>query len=106
MAEPLGGGGRASATTIVTLGGQDLKRSIRVYEAGIGLPRVRYEPETVAFFELGGAGLARFPRGELAKDAGVSGAGEGFRGVSLARLLGSSREVDAFLECAVQAAPR
>ncbi len=101
--DPLGGGTVASATTIVTLGVQDLKRSIRFYEAGIGFQRVHYEPETIAFFDLGGAQLALFPRNELAEDAGVSGIGEGFRGVSVARFLGSSQEVDAFLERAVQA---
>ncbi|UCF21137.1 MAG: VOC family protein [Gemmatimonadota bacterium] len=93
----------ASTATIVTLGVRDLKRSIRFYETGIGLQRVPYEPETIAFFDLGGAQLALFPRNELAEDAGVSGIGEGFRGVSLARFLGSSQEVDAFLERAVQA---
>jgi hypothetical protein len=93
----------ASTTTTVTLGVQDLKRSIRFYETGIGLPRVPYEPETIAFFDLGGAQLALFPRNELAEDAGVSGIGEGFSGITLARFLDSSQEVAAFLERAVQA---
>jgi catechol 2,3-dioxygenase-like lactoylglutathione lyase family enzyme len=93
----------ASTTTIITLGVRDLKRSIHFYETGIGLPRIPYDPETIAFFELGGAQLALFPRGELAEDAGVSGIGEGFPGVSLARFLGSSRDVDAFLERALRA---
>ncbi len=61
MPGPLQGGGTvASTTTIVTLGVQDLKRSIRFYEAGIGFQRVPYEPETIAFFDLGGAQLALF----------------------------------------------
>ena len=64
-----------------------------------------YPPQSCdfAFFDLGGAQLALFPRNELAEDAGVSEIGEGFRGVSLARFLDSSQEVDAFLERAVQA---
>ena len=88
--------------TIVTLGVQDLKRSNRFYEA-LGLPRVPYESETIAFFDLGDAQLALFPRHALAEDAGVSPSGEGFRGVTLARFVTSSTEVRAFLERAVQA---
>jgi catechol 2,3-dioxygenase-like lactoylglutathione lyase family enzyme len=93
----------ATTPTIVTLGVQDLRRSIRFYEAGLGLPRVPYEPETIAFFDLAGAQLALFPRHALAEDAGVSSSGEGFRGVALSRFLGSSEEVRAFLDRAVQA---
>ena len=92
-----------STTTIVTLGVQDLKRSIRFYEVGIGLLRVPYDPETIAFFDLGGAQLALFPCDELAEDAGVSSAGEGFSRVTLARIVSSSGEVDAFLGRAVGA---
>lgn len=92
--------------TIVTLGVRDLKRSIRFYEAGLGLPRVPYDPETVAFFNLGGAQLALFPRQALAEDAGVQPAGEGFAGITLARFVASSREVTAFLDRAVQAGAR
>lgn len=93
----------ASTTTMVTLGVQDLKLSIRFYEAGMGLPRVPYDPETIAFFDLGGAQLALFPRDELAEDAGVSPSGEGFCGVTLARTVSSSEEVAALLDRAVQA---
>ncbi len=93
----------ASTTTIVTLGVQDLQRSIRFYEAGIGLLRVPYDPETIAFFDLGSAQLALFPRHALAEDAGVSPLGEGFPGVTLARFVSSSQEVAAFLNRAVQA---
>ena len=92
-----------STTTIVTLGVQDLRRSIRFYEVGTGLVRVPYDPETIAFFDLGGAQLALFPRDELAEDAGVSSAGEGFSRVTLARFVSSSKEVDAFLGRAVDA---
>ena len=91
---------------IVTLGVQDLRRSIRFYESGLGFPRVPYQPETIAFFDLGGAQLALFPRGALAEDAGVPGSGEGFSGVTLARFASSSKEVSAFLERAIQAGAR
>ncbi len=93
----------ASTTTIVTLGVQDLQRSIRFYEVGIGLLRVPYEAETIAFFDLGDAQLALFPRQALAQDAGVSSLGEGFPGVTIARFVSSSEEVTAFLDRAIRA---
>ena len=93
----------ASTATIVTLGVQDLERSVRFYEAGIGLRRVPYDPATIAFFDLGGAQLALFPRHALAEDAGVSPLGEGFPGITLARFVSSSEEVAAFLDRAVEA---
>jgi catechol 2,3-dioxygenase-like lactoylglutathione lyase family enzyme len=99
----LGGEAVATTPTIVTLGVQDLKRSIRFYEAGLAFPRVPYEPETIAFFDLGGAQLGLFPRDALAEDAGVSPAGEGFSGVTLSRFVASSEEVRAFLDRAVRA---
>jgi catechol 2,3-dioxygenase-like lactoylglutathione lyase family enzyme len=92
-----------ATTTIVTLGVRDLQRSIRFYAAGLGLSRVPYEPETIAFFDLGGTQLALFPRQALAEDAGVPSLGEGFPGVTLARFVDSSEEVRAFLARAVQA---
>lgn len=93
----------ATTPTIVTLGVRDLGRSILFYEEGLGLPRVPYEPETIAFFDLGGAQLALFPRHALADDAGVSPSGEGFRGVTLSRFFHSSAEARAFLDRAVRA---
>ena len=98
-----GGGALAATPTIVTLGVQDLKRSIRFYEAGLAFSRVPYQSETIAFFDLGGAQLALFPRDALAEDAGVSPLGEGFTRVSLARFVASSEEVRTFLHRAVQA---
>lgn len=88
---------------IVTLGVEDLQRSIRFYEAALGLPRVPYKPETIAFFDLGGAQLALFPRDALAEDAGVPSMGQGFRGVTIALFVTSSEDVRALLERAIQA---
>ena len=42
---------------MITLGVQDLKRAIRFYEEGLGLPRKPFEGD-VAFFELKGSWLA------------------------------------------------
>jgi catechol 2,3-dioxygenase-like lactoylglutathione lyase family enzyme len=46
---------------MITLGVQDLKRAIRFYEEGLGLPRKPFEGD-VAFFELKGSWFGpRYP---------------------------------------------
>ena len=87
---------------MITLGVSDLEQSIRFYEAGLGFVRVPYDSETIAFFDLGGSQLALYPRAALAEDAGVSPSGEGFSGVTLSQLMGSSAEVTAALARAVE----
>lgn len=70
---------------LVTLGVADLARSLAFYRDGLGLPTEDYDPEAkVVFFRLDGTWLAIFPRDELAKDAGVPAAGQGFSGITLA----------------------
>ncbi len=88
--------------SLITLGVADLARSIRFYRDGLGLP-MRESPPGVAFFETRGTWLSLFPREELAKDAGVSADGAGFRGFSLAHNVRSEAEVDAALAQAVAA---
>jgi len=56
--------------SIVTIAVDDLDRSARFYEA-MGLARHRIR-DGVAFFQMGGAILALFPRTEAEKDAGIS----------------------------------
>jgi len=55
--------------SIVTIAVDDLDRAARFYEA-MGLTRHRIK-DGVAFFQMGGAILALFPRTEAEKDAGV-----------------------------------
>lgn len=63
--------------TFLTLGVDDLERSVRFYRDGLGLPTkgiigTEYEHGAVAFFELaGGMRLAVWPRENLAHDTGM-----------------------------------
>ena len=88
--------------SMVTLGVDDLERSIKFYEQGLGFPRMESPPE-VAFFTLNGTWLGLYGREALAEDATVSAEGSGFRGVSLAHNVASESEVDQMLDEAVAA---
>ncbi len=79
--------------TLVTLGVADLARSTAFYEA-LGWGRAAASTEGVSFFETSTAVLSLYPWTELAGDAGLPGAGSGFRGSSLAINVGSPDEVD------------
>ncbi|MDZ7686944.1 MAG: VOC family protein [Gammaproteobacteria bacterium] len=89
-----------ASISIIGLGVADLSRAIAFYEA-IGFNRVPFDSTEIAFFEAGGPQLALFPRDELAKDAQVSEEGSGFRGITLAQNLTTSKEVDDLLSLAV-----
>ena len=91
--------------SMVTLGVEDLDRSIRFYRDGLGLP-MRPDTEGVAFFETRGTWLGLFPREGLAEDAKVPAAGEGFRSFSLAHNVRTREEVDAVLAAAQRAGAR
>ena len=83
--------------SFVTLGVLNLERAIHFYEKTLKLSRLQ-SPDTVAFFELGKTWLALYPRDLLAADAGVSPAGSGFHGFTLAHNVRSQTEVDQLLE--------
>lgn len=51
-------------------------------------------PPEVAFFTLNGTWLGLYGRKALAEDATVSAKGEGFESSTLARNVGSEKEVD------------
>jgi uncharacterized protein len=91
--------------SIVTLGVLDLARAVRFYE-GMGLKRNAKITEGVAFFQMGGMILGLWPRGELAKDAGVEDSKPGFAGVALAYNTRSDAEVDEVLASAERAGGR
>jgi uncharacterized protein len=91
--------------SFVTLGVTDLERSIRFYEEGLGLARLK-SPPTVAFFEMGRTWLALYPRHLLAADAGVPPEGSGFSGVTLAHNVRSAAEADRLLQDAAAAGGR
>ena len=91
--------------SMITLGVDDLAKSIRFYETGLGLPRMQSPPE-VAFFTLNGTWLGLYGRAALAEDVGVEAAGNGFRGFALAHNVASEDEVDRLIEQAVAAGGR
>lgn len=96
MAPPAAPPAMEPRLSLVTLGVEDLERSVRFYQDGLGLPRLATPPE-VAFFELGRTWLALYPRPLLAEDAGVPASGSGFRGFTLAHNVGSEEAVDRLL---------
>lgn len=63
--------------TLITLGVDDLERSLTFYRDGLGLPSAgivgtEFEHGAVAFFQLGGGlTLAIWPRASIAHDTGI-----------------------------------
>lgn len=89
--------------SMITLGVADLKRAIAFYEQGLGLPRMPFEGEGVAFFSLRGTWLALYPREALAEDVGVSAVGSGFSGITLAYNVAQREQADEIIAQAVAA---
>src|SRR5262249_19124103 len=89
--------------SFVTLGVSDLERSRRFYETGMGLTIRPDCPPGVAFFDMSGTVLALWPRTELAADAGVDAAGNGFCGFALAHNLTTREAVDVVISAAASA---
>ncbi|HSU14929.1 VOC family protein [Longimicrobium sp.] len=91
--------------SLVTLGVEDLARSVAFYRDGLGWPMSGASVEgTVAFFRAGGVVLALYPRPLLAADASLPdrhGAWKEFGGIALAHNVRERGEVDAALERAV-----
>ncbi len=98
--------------TVITLGVDDLERSLRFYRDGLGLPSqgivgTEFEHGAVVFFDLqGGVKLALFPRGDLALDAKVPPGSASPAEFSLAQNVGSKAEVDVIMEEAKNAGAR
>jgi uncharacterized protein len=80
--------------TMVTLGVSDLKKSTEFYVNNFGWTKAGSSNDDISFFHLQGMELGLFNRHELAKDATVNQAGEGFRGFILSYNARSEREVD------------
>jgi hypothetical protein len=88
--------------SFVTLGVRDLARSRAFYRA-LGWQESAGSQEAVAFFQVGNIAFALFGRDDLAADAGVAAAGQGFVGFTLAHNVPSEADVDATLQEAVAA---
>ncbi len=87
---------------MIALAVEDLARSQRFYEDGLGLPRMDCPPGIV-FFNLNGTWLGLSERNSLAADAGVSAEGSGYSGVNLAHNVASEEEVGQIVDTAIAA---
>jgi uncharacterized protein len=90
--------------TIITLGVDDLERSLRFYRDGLGLKTdgvigQEFEYGAVAFFDLqAGVKLAIWPRKSLAHDSGLALGKPSATELSLGHNVASKAEVDAVME--------
>ena len=88
--------------TLISLGVEDLDRSIEFYRDGLGLP-LRDGPPGIAFFTTSGTWLTLYPREQLAEDARVDASGSGFRGFTLSHNVRTREAVDEVMREAVAA---
>jgi catechol 2,3-dioxygenase-like lactoylglutathione lyase family enzyme len=95
--------------TVLTLGVDDLERSVAFYRDGLGWPTAgiigsEFEDGAVCFFDLAlGLKLALWPRTSLAKDAGVTADPPARTELSLGHNVRSATEVDVAYERALAA---
>ncbi len=101
--------------SVITLGVDDLDRSLRFYRDGLGLPTkgiigTQFKGNdtspagAVALFELrSGPLLCLYPRSELAKDAHLKAGAPSATEFSIGQLVRSRDEVDTMLEAAAAA---
>ena len=83
--------------TIIGIGVSDLKTLTAFYEDKFNWTKTKSSTDTISFFQLNGILLNLYPRTELAKDAGVSSEGSGFKGFTLAYNTRSKQEVDSII---------
>jgi uncharacterized protein len=89
--------------TLITLGVDDLEKSLRFYRDGLGFPTqgivgTEFEYGAVAFFELqGGLKLALWPRTSISRDAGIPPTPASPTDCMLGHNVSSKEEVDAVM---------
>ena len=90
--------------SVITIGVDDLERSLRFYREGLGLKTegiigTEFEHGAVAFFDLeAGLKLALYPRRSLAHDSTLPLGQPGATELSLGHNVSSRQEVDAVME--------
>jgi catechol 2,3-dioxygenase-like lactoylglutathione lyase family enzyme len=95
--------------TLITLGVDDLERSVSFYRDGLGLKTegivgAQFEHGAVAFFELqAGLKLALWPRKSIAHDSGLSLSAASPTEFTIGHNVSSRDEVDAVMEQAKRA---
>lgn len=98
--------------TLITLGVDDLEKSLAFYRDGLGFPTEgivgqEFEHGAVAFFDLQpGLRLAIFPRDDIARDAGIARSASSPTEFTIEHNVGSKAEVDAIMEQAREAGAR
>ncbi len=97
---------------VLTLGVDDLERSLSFYRDGMGLPTegiigTEFEDGAVVFFNMRDDQiLAVYPREALAKDANVPLGPRSATELSIGHVVGSKAEVDEVMQQAVDAGAR
>ena len=95
--------------SVITLAVDDLERAVAFYRDGLGLPTRgiigrEFAHGAVAFFDLQpGLKLAVWPRGSLARDAGIPAGTPNGGEISLGHNVASAAEVDAVMAQAERA---
>ncbi len=98
--------------TVITLGVDDLERSLRFYRDGLGLPSAgivgtEFEDGAVAFLDLDhGQKLALWPRSSLGRDSGLPRSAPCATAMSLGHNVATRDEVDAVMQQAAAAGAR
>ena len=83
---------------LITLGVDDIERSLDFFEKGLGWKKSPASQGDFALFSLGGIVLGLYPKKELAQDATVNAEGSGFPGLTLSYNAKSEKEVDEVLK--------
>lgn len=95
--------------TVITLGVDDLERSLRFYRDGLGLSTQgiigqEFEYGAVVFIDLqNGLKLALWPRSSIARDSGLILGAPSATELTLGHNVASKEEVDAVMQQAAQA---
>ncbi|MFZ2300858.1 MAG: VOC family protein [Gallionella sp.] len=95
--------------TVITIGVDDLEKSLAFYRDGLGLPTqgiigTEFEHGAVAFFDLQpGLKLAIWPRANIAYDAGISPGAPSATEFTLGHNVASREEVDKVMKQAQKA---
>jgi len=94
--------------SIITLGVEDLERSLIFYRDGLGFPTTRKSESGVIFFQMGGTCLALYPYENLAKDVSDTFVvpRSKFSGITLAHNVRTKEEVAQILQMAERAGGR
>jgi hypothetical protein len=98
--------------TVLTIGVDDLERSLRFYRDGLGLPTQgitggEFEHGAVAFFDLqSGLKLAAWPRDSLAHDCGLPKTARSATEFAFGHNVASEAEVDSVMTQAANAGAR